>query len=70
MDRMVTPEQAVAIMAERGIHFDLIGLRKKAREGKIPGAQKVGGARGIWLIPREWAQSYEKIKSGRPRVKK
>lgn len=67
-DSMVSPEQAIEILRARGIDYDLIGLRKKAREGKIPGAQKIGGNyRGIWLIPRKWAETFEKSTRGRPR---
>lgn len=64
---MLTPEQAVELLKKRGIDYDLIGLRKKAREGKIPGAQKIGGTRGIWLIPRAWAETFVKDTRGRPR---
>lgn len=64
---MITPEQAIELLKGRGISYDLIGLRKKAREGKIPGAQKIGGVRGIWLIPRAWAETYVKDTRGRPR---
>ena len=64
---MVTPEQAIELLEKRGIRYDLIGLRKKAREGKISGAQKLGGVRGIWLIPRSWAETFVKDTRGRPR---
>ena len=68
--KMITIEETITVLQKRGIAYDLIGLRKKAREGKIPGAQKVGGIRGIWLIPRTWAETYVKDTRGRPRKDK
>lgn len=59
-------EECVQILQSRGLSLDLDWIRKKAREGKIPGAVKVGGTRGVWLFPREWAETYVKSKRGRP----
>lgn len=67
MDTVVSLLEAAEILAARGVPMDIIGLRKKARDGKIPGARKIGGMRGLWLIPREWAETYVKDTRGRPR---
>lgn len=70
-NELLTVEEAQAVIQSRGIEIDLDWLRKKARDGKIAGAQKIGGEyRGIWLIPREWAETYVKDTRGRPRKSK
>lgn len=64
---MINSEETLAILKARGMKIDPVWLRKKARDGKIPGAQKIGGERGIWLFPRQWAETYEKSVKGRRR---
>lgn len=67
---LLTLEEAQSVINARGIDIDLDWLRKKARDGKIDGAQKIGGERrGVWLIPRSWAQTYVKDTRGRPKTK-
>lgn len=66
-DGMITVDEALEIMENRGVLLDRAWLRKKARDGKIAGAQKIGGIRGVWLVPREWAENYERGAGGRPR---
>ena len=44
--------------------MDPAWLRRKAAAGQIPGAENVGNK--IWIVPREWANTYVKVKSGRP----
>ena len=64
ISEMVTLAQAGEILAARGVPLDPAWLRAKTAAGKIEGAVKIGKT---WLIPRSWAETYEKIKSGRPR---
>ena len=68
MDEYVTLAEAGKILTERGMPMDLVWLRRKAAAGQIPGAENVG--KKIWLVPRVWAQTYVKVKSGRPRKDK
>ncbi len=65
MEEYVTLAEAGKILASRGMPMDPVWLRRKAASGQIFGAENVG--KKIWLIPRDWAQTYVKIKSGRPR---
>lgn len=67
-EKLITIEEAAEVLQTRGAAMDPNWLRKKCRDGGIPGAVKIGGPRrGVWLIPLEWARSYTKVKSGRPR---
>lgn len=66
----LTLEEAQAVINARGIELDQDWLRKKARDGKIEGAKKIGGERrGIWFVPRKWAETYVKDARGRKRTK-
>ncbi len=65
---MITIDEAAAILAARGTPMDVIGLRKNTHKGQIPGARKIGGVRGIRLVPREWAETYKKNTRGRLRA--
>ncbi len=67
MEEYVTLAEAGKILASRGMPMDPVWLRRKAAAGQIFGAENVG--KKIWLIPRDWAQTYVKVKSGRPRRK-
>lgn len=68
-ENMITLEKAQNILHSRGIDIDLNWLRKKARDGKIDGAYKIGDKyRGTWFIPKEWAMNYEKDTRGRKRA--
>ena len=65
MEKFVTLAEAREILAARGMPMDPAWLRRKAAAGQIPGAENVGNK--IWIVPREWANTYVKVKSGRPR---
>ena len=68
---LVTLSEAAEILAARGQPFDRDWLRRKAAGGHIEGAERVGDRyRGTWLVPREWAETYEKSTRGRPRKQK
>lgn len=67
-NNLITVEEALAVLKNRGIELDLEWVRSKARNGKIEGAVKVGGKfRGIWFIPKVWAETYVKSTKGRKR---
>lgn len=65
---LVTLEEAAEILKRRGEAMEITWLRKKAATGSIDGAEKIGSVkRGMWLIPREWAETYIKDRRGRKR---
>lgn len=61
----VTLAEAREILAARGMPMAATWIRDKAAKGKIPGAKKVSPR--LWMIPREWAETYIKDKRGRKR---
>lgn len=66
--KMITLEEAAEILKQRGEAMEVTWLRKKAAAGTIPGAVKIGSPKkGMWLIPRKWAESYIKDTRGRKR---
>ena len=67
MAELISLTEAAEILASRGIPIDRKWLTAKASAGKIEGAMKIAGR---WIVPREWAQTYEKVKIGRPRRQK
>ena len=61
----VTVTEAAEILASRGIAISRDWISRKAAAGKIAGAQRVTSR--LWLIPRAWAETYEKDARGRPK---
>ena len=61
----VTLAEAGEILAARGMPMAATWIRDKAAKGKIPGAKKVSPR--LWMIPREWAETYVKDTRGRKR---
>lgn len=64
MEDFVSLKEAAQIMAERGEPMSADWIRKKAVKGDIEGAHKIAS---VWIVPRKWAETYVKIKMGRPR---
>ena len=65
---LVTLEEAAEILKQRGEAMEITWLRKKAATGAIEGAKKIGSPKkGMWLIPRKWAETYVKDTRGRKR---
>ncbi len=64
----VTVTEAAEILASRGIAISRDWISRKAAAGKIAGAQRVTSR--LWLIPRAWAETYEKDTRGRPKREK
>lgn len=67
MSELVTLAQAAEILAGRGMPIDAKWLRAKASSGAIEGAEKVTAR--LWMVPREWAETYVKDSRGRKRSK-
>ena len=65
---LVTLEEAAEILKQRDEEMEVTWLRKKASAGAIEGAKKIGSPKkGMWLVPREWAETYVKDTRGRKR---
>ena len=67
MAELISLGEAAEILAARGMPIDRKWLTAKASAGKIEGAVKIAGR---WIVPREWAETYVKVKMGRPRTVK
>lgn len=68
-NNMLTVEETLETLHNRGISIEPMFLRKKCRDGKIEGAVKVGDKfRGNWLIPKVWAETFKKSTRG-PKTK-
>ena len=66
--KRITLEEAAEILKQRGEAMEVTWLRKKAAAGAIKGAKKIGSPKkGMWLVPKEWAESYVKDTRGRKR---
>jgi hypothetical protein len=75
-ERLLTTDQAAALLAERGITVISRSGRKApdqdtvtawCRAQRFAGAIRIGGRRrGVWLIPRAAVETFEPPPMGRP----
>lgn len=68
---LLTPDQAAALLAERGVAAPPDTVRNWLARGRFPDAIHLPGRRGLWLIPRAsveaFAATYQRDPRGRKR---
>lgn len=64
---LLTTAEAAATLAVRGIQLSRATVQAYARQGKFPGAWRMGQGHGArWCIPRASVEQYQPRARGRP----